>query len=132
MEKGIAQFEKLKIVAERGLNDELLFGLVGYDCEVEFFPIKNPYQEQGLGFRWDDDSTFLHLAPMRYTELIKTVNSIVKNRRQFGAPSKFALIWANGILKRRQEILGRNRRLSNMCEKMTHSVVRQSNVSARS
>lgn len=110
MEEGLKKHNALDIFCGNGINDELLLGLVGDKCDLSYFPLEKPNQAQDFSFRWDDPCVFIHSAPMRNIELLKTVRQVIRTRHRFEAPKLPAIFWLNELLKRRAEINGWSRR----------------------
>lgn len=110
MEDGLKKHSALDIFCGNGINDELLLGLVGDKCDLSFFPLDKPNQAQDFSFRWEDPCVFIHSAPMRNVELLKTIRQVIRTRIRFEAPRLPAIFWLNELLKRRAEINGRSRR----------------------
>lgn len=102
--------ERVKPMRE-SLPAEILFGLLGDRTQVAFYNLPGRfYQKQDMSFRWSDDVTCLHSAPMRHREALRLLAGIVSRRRRSGFPVSPTLYWVSEILNRRAEQAGKSRR----------------------
>ena len=93
------------------LPAEILFGLLGDRTGVSFYNYPGRfYQKQDMSFRWSDDVTCLHSAPMRHREAARLLAGVVTRRRRSGYPVGPSLYWVAELLNRRAEQIGRSRR----------------------
>ena len=93
------------------LPAEILFGLIGERTGVSFYNLPGRfYQVQHMGFRWSDNVTCLHSAPMRHREAARLLSGVVSRRRRAGYPVGPSLYWVSELLNRRAEQAGRSRR----------------------
>lgn len=104
------------------LFDEVLFGLSNDIINSSFIPPPyntTSYNEQGPSFNWNDNFLFIHSSPMRRLALARTMREIISNRARFRQPLLPCLFWFAHLLKRRSDVLGKDRYLNKLIQRIT-------------
>jgi hypothetical protein len=124
MEDGLEKYNEIAALDGKGINDELLLGLVGSCLNLSFFPAVKPYQTQDSGFRWGEPNLFIHSAPMRIKEVLRTMWQIIRTRHRYKMPKLPSIFWLNELLERRAVVEGRSRILHNVSQSLVDRIYR--------